>query len=232
MNARAAAVAELERRLGYTFGDRDLLERALTHASAGDGAPSTRSNERLEFLGDRVLNLIVAEELMRRMPDVDEGLLTKAFHKLVNVEACAAAAAPLGLGEALRFGGGAGKLGMRRNLRVLGDACEALIAALYLEAGLQATRDCVLRLWTDHFDNLDAPGAREAKTELNEWALARGLPAPIYKVVRQDGPAHAPRFEIEVFVQGYEPEIGEGGSKKEAEKQVAAKLLRRLGEPT
>lgn len=228
MNTRAAAVAELERRLGYTFKDRDLLERALTHSSVGDRMPQVHHNERLEFLGDRVLNLIIADELMRRLPDADEGVLTKAFHKLVNVEACAEAAGRMGLGDALRLGGGAGKLGMRRNVRVVGDACEALIAALYIDAGLDVTRERVLAFWAQIFEGLDAPGNRDPKTLLHEWAMAHGRAAPVYRVVGQEGVAHAPRFRIEVFVQGLEPEVAEGGSKKEAEKLVAERLLKRM----
>src|SRR5258708_2318171 len=195
MNARAAAVEELERRIGHVFADRALLERALTHASVAGQAPQALSNERLEFLGDRVLNLIVAEELMVRSPDAAEGELTKTFHKLVNVEACAEAAGRMGLADALRFGAGAGKLGMRQNVRVVGDACEALIAALYLDAGFELTRATVLRFWVEAFESLDAPGRRDAKTLLNEWAMARGAPPPVYRVLSQAGPDHAPVFE-------------------------------------
>ena len=230
MNTRTAAVEELERRIGHTFADRDLLERALTHASVGDRRPGALNNERLEFLGDRVLNLIVAEELMQRWPDADEGRLTKAFHQLINVEACAEAANLMGLAEALRFGGSAGRHGMRRNARVVGDACEALIAALYLDAGFSVTRDCVLRFWTENFGALDAPERRDPKTLLNEWAMARGLPPPAYRVLRQEGPAHAPVFEIEAFVQGFRPEAAEAGSKRDGEKLAAERLLHRLEE--
>lgn len=230
MNARIEAIAGLEARLGYQFADRDLLERALTHASVGDRNPQVRTNERLEFLGDRVLNLIIADELMRRAPDAPEGVLTKAFHKLINVEACAEVGEALGLGQALRFGGGAGKTGMRRNMRVIGDATEALIAALYREAGFDVTRDCVLRLWVEQFDKLDAPEKRDAKSRLNEWALKHAGCEPQYRVVSQSGPAHEPRFAVEVFVTGHEPAAAEAGSKREAEKLAAQALLARIGE--
>ncbi len=225
MNTRATAVAELERRIGYIFTDRDLLERALTHASVGDRSPKLRHNQRLEFLGDRVLNLVIAEELMGRMPDVDEGVLTKAYHKLVNIQACAAAAARMGLGEALRLGGGTAKLGLRRNERVVGDACEALIAALYLDGGLAVAKDCILALWTDNFSGLDAPENKDPKTMLQEWALGRGLPVPRYVVVRQEGSAHKPSFTMAVEVQGFEPQTASGGSKREAEKLAAMAML-------
>jgi ribonuclease III len=229
MNSRDAAIADLERNIGHSFADRELLERALTHASVGDRNPKIQTNERLEFLGDRVLNLIIADELMRRAPDAPEGDLTKAFHKLINVESCAEVGDQLGLGEALRFGGGAGKLGMRRNMRVIGDACEALIAALYRDAGFDFTRACVLRLWTDQFAKLGAPERRDAKSLLNEWALREAGQAPEYRILSQEGPAHEPVFRVEVFVPGVEPFAAEAGSKREAEKLAAEGLLNRLG---
>jgi ribonuclease-3 len=229
MNARDAAIAELERRIGHSFADRELLERALTHASVGDRNPKAQTNERLEFLGDRVLNLIVADELMRRSPDAPEGELTKAFHKLINVESCAEVGDQLGLGEALRFGGGAGKLGMRRNMRVIGDACEALIAALYRDAGFEVTRELVLGLWADQFARLDTPQKRDPKSLLNEWALRAAGGAPDYRVLSQAGPPHDPVFQVEVFVRGAEPFAAVAGSKREAEKLAAEGLLQRLG---
>lgn len=228
MNARAEAVEELERRIGHRFADRDLLERALTHASVGDRNPKVRTNERLEFLGDRVLNLIIAEELMRRAPEAPEGELTKAFHKLVNVESCAEVGEALGLGQAIRFGGGAGKIGMRRNMRVIGDATEAVIAALYREVGFDITRDRVLLLWTDQFERLNAPEKRDAKSRLNEWALKQAGAEPTYRVVSQTGPAHEPVFQVEVFVPDHEPATAEARSKKEAEKLAAQMLLDRI----
>jgi ribonuclease-3 len=232
MTTRIAAIAELERRIGHSFSDRDLLERALTHASVGDRVAGARNNERLEFLGDRVLNLIVAEELMRRMPQTTEGDLTKAFHQLVNVEACAEAAQRVGLGEALRIGGGGSKLGMRGNVRIVGDACEALIAALYVEAGLETTRACVLAMWAENFAALDGAGGRDPKTVLNEWAMARGAAPPVYRVLAQSGPAHAPTFRIEVSVSGVEPQVAEAGSKRDAEKAAAQRMLDRQEGPS
>jgi len=228
MNARATAIEELERRLGHSFTDRDLLERALTHASVGDRAASALNNERLEFLGDRVLNLIVAEALMSRWPDADEGELTKAFHRLINVEACAEAAGRMGLPAALRFGGSVSRDKIRSNARVVGDACEALIAALYLDAGFAATRATVLRFWAEAFEGLEGPGVVDPKTLLNEWAMARGLPPPAYRVLSQAGPAHLPSFEVEAFVEGFAPARAQAGSKRGAEKLAAEQLLERL----
>jgi ribonuclease-3 len=227
MNNRAAAVEELERRIGHVFADRELLERALTHASVAGQWRNTLSNERLEFLGDRVLNLIVAETLMARLPDAAEGDLTKIFHKLINVEACAEVATHMGLAQALRFGPGAGAQGARRNMRVLGDACEALIAALYLDAGFAKTRDVVIRFWQPVVQTLDAPERRDPKSLLNEWALARGSRPPKYRVLSQSGPAHDPTFEVEVFVEGFAPQPATARSKREAEKLAAQAFLDR-----
>jgi ribonuclease-3 len=224
MNARVAAVAELERRLGHSFEDRELLERALTHGSVTKGSSRVRDNERLEFLGDRVLNLVVAERIMALKPDFPEGELSKLMNQLVNYHACAAAARRVGLPEALRVDASATKIGARDNDRVLGDACEALIAALYIDAGIGAARDFVLAFWGDAFETLDAP-AKDPKTLLQEWAMARGLEVPTYKVVKQEGSAHEPVFTVEVRVPNLEPAAAKGGSKREAEKLAADLLL-------
>jgi ribonuclease-3 len=230
MNARQEAVAELERRVGHAFSDRELLEHALTHASVGKGAKKIRDNERLEFLGDRVLNLVVAERLMRLRPDAPEGELAKLMNQLVNYHACAEAGRAAGLRDALRLDASATRVGARDNDRVLGDACEALIAALYLDGGLEAARRFVLAFWGEGFDNLDHP-AKDSKTMLQEWAMARKLPVPEYRVVDQEGPAHAPRFTIEARLPGYEPEAATAGSKREAEKLAAERMLnKRLSE--
>jgi ribonuclease III len=226
MNTRLAAIAELERRIGHVFADRDLLERALTHGSVTKGSAKIRNNERLEFLGDRVLNLAVAEQLMRLRPDASEGELSKLMNQLVNYRACAEVARRAGLREALRFDASASKIGARDNTRVLGDACEALIAALYLDAGFPAARGFVLGFWADLLANLDAP-EKDPKTLLQEWAMARGLPLPTYRVLRQEGSAHAPVFTIEVGLPGLEPMSAVGGSKKEAERLAADAMLAR-----
>lgn len=227
MNTRNAAIAELERRIGYSFSDRDLLERALTHASVGEAGAKLRHNERLEFLGDRVLNLIVADELVRRMPEAAEGNLTRAYHQLVNYQACAVVARAIGLGAALRLGGGAAKLGMRDNEKVLGDACEALIAALYIDDGMSAAQRFVVAFWADQFADLK-PATEDPKTALQHWALARGLPLPRYDQVSQSGSAHKPSFVIEVSVEGLAPERATAGNKQEAGRLAAERLLTKL----
>ena len=230
MNARVAAIEELERRIGHSFADRNLLERALTHASVGQGAIAVGHNERLEFLGDRVLNLCVAEHIMTARPDYTEGELSKLMSRLVDYKTCATAARLAGLPDALRFDASATKMGARRNDRVLGDACEALVAALYLDGGLELARTFVTTFWAAPFQDLGRP-EKDPKTLLQEWAMARALPLPAYVTVAQSGPSHEPIFTVEARLQGFPPEIGQAGSKREAEKIAAQSMLdRRLKE--
>src|SRR5258706_1674111 len=213
MNTRTAAVEELERRIGHTFADRDLLERALTHASVGSGAStSVRHNERLEFLGDRVLNLCMAEHICAARPDYTEGELSKLMSHLVDYRSCAQAARLAGLPDALRVDASATKVGVRKNERVLGDACEALIAALYLDGGLETARTFVTIFWSEPLSDLSRP-QKDPKTQLQEWVMAQGLPLPAYRTLREEGPSHAPSFTIEVQVQGFAPETAVAGSK-------------------
>ena len=230
MNARAGAVAALEQAIGYQFSDRDLLERALTHASVGDGAREVRHNERLEFLGDRVLNLCAAERLMALDPDAREGEMSRLLAGLVNYHACARAARRAGLAEALRLSASATKVGARKSDAVLGDACEALIAALYVDGGLETARAFFLKFWEEEFARLDEPRAKDSKTQLQEWVQGMGKPLPVYEVVGRTGPSHAPCFTVEVRVDGFPPERAEGGSRQAAEKAAAlAMLLKREG---
>lgn len=230
MSARDAAVAELERRIGYVFHDRDLLERALTHASVGDGAKTVRHNERLEFLGDRVLNLCAAERLMSLDPDAREGEMSRLLASLVNYHACARAAARAGLPEAMRMSASATKVGARKSDAVLGDACEALIAALYVDGGLECARAFFLKFWQEEFARLDEPRSKDPKTQLQEWAQGQGLPLPAYEIISREGPDHAPSFTVSVEVEGYPPEQAQGRSRQDAEKAAAQQmLLRREG---
>jgi ribonuclease III len=230
MNARTAAVAELERRIGHVFHDRELLERALTHASVGDGAKSVRHNERLEFLGDRVLNLCAAERLMALDPDSREGEMSRLLASLVNYHACARAAQRAGLPDAMRFSASATKIGARRSEAVLGDACEALIAALYIDGGLECARGFFLKFWEEEFARLSEPRSKDPKTQLQEWAQGLGLPLPAYQVVGREGPDHAPCFTVQVTVEGFPPEQALGRSRQDAEKAAAqVMLLKREG---
>ena len=226
--SRAGVIAALERRLGHVFEDRLLLERALTHASKLGLGRAVRHNEGLEFLGDRVLNLIVAEHIVQALPEAPEGELAKLMNSLVNYHACARAARKAGLPDALRVDASATKVGARDNDRVLGDACEALIAALYRDAGLEGARQFVVTFWGEELDNLDRP-TKDPKTRLQEWAMARELPLPEYVLVNQSGPSHDPRFTIEVRLPGVPPQTATASAKREAEKDAAQKMLEAEG---
>jgi ribonuclease-3 len=213
---------DLAENLGHTFKDPGLLKRALTHA----GVDTERSNERLEFLGDRVLGLVVAEKLYALYPD-DEGALTRRLHAMVRWEACAAAGEAAGLWQHLILTrAGQTENGGRARGPIVGSACEAVIAALYLDGGMAAARRFIERYW--RFDNFDVE-MRDAKTRLQEWSQARDGTAPVYALVRQTGPDHAPHFVVEARVNGFAAVAGEGGSKRQAEQDAAAKMLAAVG---
>lgn len=225
MNVRVQAAEALERRIGHVFADRDLLDRALTHASVGDGARKVRHNERLEFLGDRVLNLLAAERLLSLDPEAKEGVLSPRLAALVNGKACARVARRIGLAQALRLSGSASKIGARESDGVLGDACEALMAALYIDGGLETARAFFLDAWAEEFADPDTPRGKDAKTQLQEWAQARGLPLPRYEVVKRTGPDHAPVFTVAVHIEGFPAEDAQGKSRQDAEKSAAQQML-------
>ena len=229
MNARTAAIAELERRIGHDFQDRGLLERALTHASVGDGARAVRHYERLEFLGDRVLNLLAAERLMTDHPDAREGEMSRRLAAAVNIGACARVAREIGLSPALRLSASATKVGARDSENVLGDACEALIGAIYLDSGLAGARRFFEAAWAAEMARADDPALGDPKTRLQEWAQGQGLDLPQYVEVAREGPDHAPRFTAEVRIKGTKPARGEGASKRAAEQAAATALLAREG---
>jgi ribonuclease III len=219
-----ADLSLLEEKLGYHFADPTLLKRALTHASAG----SSLSNERLEFLGDRVLGLVVAERLYARHQEESEGMLTVKLHALVRAEALARAAGKAGLSAYVKLAG-PGFDSPRAKAAILSDVCEAVIAALYLDGGMAAAEAFIERYWAEMFEDPGmGAGLRDPKTRLQEWAQGRGLAAPTYRETARSGPAHAPHFVIEAMVEGVAPVTGEGGSKREAEQQAAAKLLARV----
>jgi ribonuclease-3 len=227
VDRRALAIADLEARLGYSFRDRALLEQALTHASVGDGARKVVHNERLEFLGDRVLGLLAAEWLAGRHPDWREGDLSRRHAALVSGKTCALVARRVGLPAALRLAGSTTKQGGRDNQRILGDAMEALMAALYIEGGLAAARDVFASAWSEVLATALADDRREPKTALQEWAMAQGLPLPTYTEISRSGPDHAPAFVVEVAVERHAPERATGSSLREAEKAAARALLDR-----
>lgn len=225
--ACSEASRALQTRLGHQFADPALLREALTHGSAsGRGRKAPRNNERLEFLGDRVLGLIVADLLVRRFPDEPEGGLTPRFHALVKGPALAELAGELGLGEALVLSASEGVEGRRRPA-ILADAFEALLGALYLDGGLELAGGVVRRLVEPRIGAIrEVP--REPKSALQEWAQARALALPIYHVVNREGPAHAPAFEIEVEVEGRPSVRASGPSKRLAEQAAALDMLRAI----
>jgi ribonuclease-3 len=211
--------------LGHQFRDPALIKRALTHASADSEA----SNERLEFLGDRVLGLVIAEKIYALYPNDTEGALALKLNALVRKEACAAAAEAAGLSDHLILANSETASGGRKKAVILAGACEAVIAALYLDGGMDAARAFIERYWANAFETL-SDDMRDAKTALQEWAQARkGGGAPVYRLAKRDGPDHAPQFEVEVNVTGEEPALGQGGSKREAEQAAAKAMMQRLG---
>jgi len=216
----------IEERLGHRFREPALLRQALTHASA---AAAGASNERLEFLGDRVLGLVVAALLFERFPGDSEGTLARRFTALVRREALARVAETIDLGHHLVLSAGEEEAGGRANPGTLADACEAVIAALFLDGGLAAADAFVRRQWLPLLDEA-LPPPKDAKTALQEWAQDRGLPLPVYRETGRSGPAHAPTFAIEVSLTGHAPATASGPSKRAAEQSAAAVLLDRLGE--
>jgi ribonuclease-3 len=224
-----ADVAELMERLGHKFGTPALLHDALTHPSLAGMRPRKKSAmpyERLEFLGDRVLGLVIAEWLYEKYPDSNEGDLAKRHAALVNREALRAVAKEIGLGNFLRLARGEEASASRKNLATLPDAMEAMLGALYLDGGMKAARNFIHRYWQKDIAISEAPA--DPKTALQEWAQGQALPLPQYKVVEHSGPAHAPKFIIEVSVKGHPAASAEGDSKREAQKTAAALLLKQL----
>jgi ribonuclease-3 len=223
-----AALAELERRIGYAFKNRALLQEALTHGSVHEGKKKRPDYDRLEFLGDRVLALCVAERLLAEHLTEQEGDLAPRLNALVNRRACARAARAAGLGEAIVLSASEAASGGRNKEAILGDVCESVIAALYVDGGLEAARDFITRFWGQAFDDVrDTP--RDAKTALQEWAAARKKHLR-YVELAQSGPEHAPHFVVEAHVEGFEPVRGEAGSKREAQRAAADAFLKARGE--
>ena len=232
---------QLEERLGYRFTKTELLERALTHSSAipdlraahpADSDPSTipHDNEQLEFLGDAVLDMLASEHLLTAFPDYSEGQLSKSRARIVNARALELAARRLHLGEFLRLGRGEEKTGGRDKPALLADAFEAVIAAIYLDSGLEAAREVLKRTLFEWA--LEERGARIAdsdrKSALQELLQGRGQPPAEYRVVGESGPDHQKKFRIEVWVAGVCMASGEGSTKKEAEQRAARTALERL----
>lgn len=232
MKRRPASDGVLEARLGHVFADPSLLDRALTHIS---GATSKEgrlgSYQRLEFLGDRVLGLAIASLLMDAYPTADEGELSRRLAELVRAETCAEVAEAMDVGPYIKLGAGEAGSGGRRKSAILSDVCEAVIGAVYLDAGYQASAGLVERFWRERLLAPRRP-LRDAKTELQEWAQGRGLPAPLYREIARTGPDHNPQFMVAVTVDGVDEAEGAGRSKRAAEQAAAEALLQREGVST
>ena len=214
-----------QNRIGYTFSKPALLTQALTHGSFA--SESRLDNQRLEFLGDRVLGLVIAEALMKEDHDAAEGQLAPRFNALVRKETCAAVARALDLGEVLKLGRSEMKSGGRRKQALLGDAMEALIAAVYLDTGFETVRAFILQHWAEHITHVE-DDARDAKTALQEWAQAQGMSPPDYVLMSRTGPDHDPRFEIQVQLASGETAVSSAKSKRAAEQNAAKLLLQSL----
>ena len=225
-------LAALSKGLGHAFARAELAAEALTHRSALDRRPDLKAafpngNERLEFLGDRVLSLAMAELLLKRFPGEREGELARRLASLVRAETLVEIATSIGLGNHLRLGDSERAHGDKVRPNIQADALEALLGAVLLDAGFAAAATCVQRLWGERVsEQVVAP--RDPKTALQEWAQARRLPLPAYREVEREGPPHAPVFVVDVVLRGHDPARGRGGSKREAERLAAATMLERL----
>lgn len=216
--------SELEARLGRRFSDPSLLLRALTHSSLSGGSEPIRDLERLEFLGDRVLGLLTAEELWRRYPNFEEGDLAPRLNALVRKETCAKAALFFGIDQFILMSEWEESAGGRKKAAILGDVMEALLGALYIDGGLDAARGVYDLYWKPNLEDLSRIH-RDPKTELQEWSQRRKLGAPDYVVTDSAGPAHAPAFTVEVRVKGFKPVKGQGRSKRAAQMEAARAFL-------
>lgn len=227
MSAAPRLAVKLEAEIGYQFDDPELLQLALTHASvdAGNTLRSTHHNERLEFLGDRVLGLAIASMLYEKFPDFDEGELAQRYNAQVRKEACAEIALVIDLGSYLKFGPSEIKSGGRNKKTILGDACEALIGAIYIDGGFTKAQDFITRYWTTRLNTTDSNKIIDAKTTLQEWAQAQGLKPPHYEQRERTGPDHAPQFTITAEIEGKPKSEGQGASKRHAEQDAARAFL-------
>jgi ribonuclease III len=214
---------QLEKILGHTFSDKELVLGALTHSSAG----GEKNYERLEFLGDRVLGLVISEILFEKFPNEKEGDLAKRLAALAQGELLAEIAAEMGLGPHVILSQAEAQAGGAENENILGDVFEALIGALYLDAGYPVCRALIEKQWSSRFDAMKAP-PQHPKTIVQEWAQGKGLPLPTYKIVNQRGPDHEPIFEVELVVKGCAAARAEGHSRQEAEKEAARIFVQQM----
>ena len=223
------SAADFETRIGYKFNDPALLEQALTHISALPGVRNRAgSYQRLEFLGDHVLGLVVSDMLFGAFPRADEGELSRRLADLVRKEACADVARAIELGAAIRLGASESNAGGRNRTAILADVCEALIGAVFVDGGYAAAAGLITRLWEQRMRAPKRP-LRDAKTMLQEWAQAQGLPTPAYREVERKGPDHDPEFRVTVALPGRAPAEGIGRSKRSAEQAAASAMLTHEG---
>jgi ribonuclease III len=224
-----AATAAIEARIGHKFANAGLLTTAITHVSAlKPQRKRGESYQRLEFLGDHVLGLIVSDMLYRSFPEADEGELSKRLADLVRKESCAEVAKALGLADDIKLGAVGAGASARLRKSVLGDICEAVIGAVYLDGGYGAAASFVERNWTERMNKPRQP-LRDPKTVLQEWAQGKGLPTPVYREVERTGPHHDPQFRVAVELPGLASAEGVGGSKRAAEKVAASVMIEREG---
>ena len=224
---KSEAIRSFEQRLGYEFSNLSLLVEALTHSSIA--SDFRKDNQRLEFLGDRVLGLVMAEALLEIDQTAPEGTLAPRFNALVRKETCAEVARQIELGGVLKIGRSEMLSGGRRKDALLGDGMEAVIAAIYKDGGFEIAKTIIIKLWGDRIKNVKVD-ARDAKTMLQEWAQARGQNPPNYEVISRSGPDHAPDFLVKVILDSGETSEALGGSKRQAEQMAAKALLQKIGE--
>ena len=224
---KSEAIHSFEQRLGYEFSNLSLLVEALTHSSIA--SDFRKDNQRLEFLGDRVLGLVMAEALLEIDQTAPEGTLAPRFNALVRKETCAEVARQIELGGVLKIGRSEMLSGGRRKDALLGDGMEAVIAAIYKDGGFEVAKTIIINLWGDRIKNVKGD-ARDAKTMLQEWAQARGQNPPNYEVISRSGPDHAPDFLVKVILASGETSEAMAGSKRQAEQMAAKALLQKIGE--
>ena len=221
---RYPRLSALEARIGYKFTDASHLIQAMTHSSYGDGQRIASDNERLEFLGDRILGLLTAEALYYQSSEA-EGTLARRLNALVRKETCAQIARQIGLGDALLMSASEDRQGGREKTSILGDACEALIAAIYIDGDYTDVKSFFEKFWKPLLKEVVKKSAKDPKTELQERAMAGQHGLPVYDTVERSGPDHRPLFVIEVRVDGVGAARGTGKSKRDAERYAALHLL-------
>ncbi len=213
-------IEELQEKIEYKFKDLVLLQTALTHSSTGE----TKNYERLEFLGDRVLGLVIASLLFRRFPDEKEGDMAKRLASLVQGQTIADVSQGISLGDFILFSDAEAASGGAKNDHILADVFEAVIGAIYLDGGFDECKKLIEKHWQDVLHTMRRP-PQHPKTAIQEWAQSKGLPLPVYEIVSQSGPDHAPKFEVKLSIKGHDPIFSKGRSRAEAEKQAAADFM-------